>query len=222
MSNNILLDWQTNDTVFLDMDGTLLDLHFDNHFWLEHLPLSYAKQKQISLDAAKQYLNEHYHSMEGTLNWYCLDHWSENLNMDIIALKHEVADRIAIRHNVENFLDYLHQQGQTVILLTNAHRDGMNLKFDHVNIADYFDQVISSHDFQIPKEQENFWETLSSHLDFDKQRSMFIDDNLHVLRNAQRYGIQHLFAIKQPDSQQAMKDTEEFFGLDCFSQLMHT
>ena len=23
------------DTILLDMDGTLLDLHYDNHFWME-------------------------------------------------------------------------------------------------------------------------------------------------------------------------------------------
>ena len=36
------------DTVLLDMDGTLLDLHYDNHFWLEHLPQRYAELHGIS------------------------------------------------------------------------------------------------------------------------------------------------------------------------------
>ena len=29
-----MFDWQDIDTVLLDMDGTLLDLAYDNHFWL--------------------------------------------------------------------------------------------------------------------------------------------------------------------------------------------
>ena len=33
-----LPDWQEIDTVLLDMDGTLLDLHYDNYFWLTHIP----------------------------------------------------------------------------------------------------------------------------------------------------------------------------------------
>src|SRR5688572_6670841 len=33
-----MIDWNAVDTVLLDMDGTLLDLHFDNYFWLTHLP----------------------------------------------------------------------------------------------------------------------------------------------------------------------------------------
>jgi FMN phosphatase YigB (HAD superfamily) len=36
---NNYLDWQEIKTVFLDLDGTLLDLHFDNHFWLEYVPV---------------------------------------------------------------------------------------------------------------------------------------------------------------------------------------
>ena len=38
-----MINWPQIDTVFLDMDGTLLDLHFDNHFWREHMPRRYAE-----------------------------------------------------------------------------------------------------------------------------------------------------------------------------------
>ncbi|MGD8938682.1 MAG: haloacid dehalogenase, partial [Gammaproteobacteria bacterium] len=38
-----MIDWTQIDTVLLDMDGTLLDLHFDNHFWREHVPLRYGE-----------------------------------------------------------------------------------------------------------------------------------------------------------------------------------
>jgi 5'-nucleotidase len=31
-------DWREIDTVLLDMDGTLLDLEFDSHFWLSLVP----------------------------------------------------------------------------------------------------------------------------------------------------------------------------------------
>ncbi|MCP4043692.1 MAG: haloacid dehalogenase, partial [Gammaproteobacteria bacterium] len=34
-----VINWNSIHTVLLDMDGTLLDLHFDNQFWLEHVPL---------------------------------------------------------------------------------------------------------------------------------------------------------------------------------------
>lgn len=220
MLKPILLDWQSNQTVFLDMDGTLLDLHFDNHFWLEHLPMRVAEREEISHDQAREHLHDRYRKMEGTLNWYCLDHWSEALEMDMVTLKREVADRIAIRDNVEHFLTHLHAQDQRVVLLTNAHRDSVNLKFEITGIENHFDRVISSHDFSIPKEEHGFWEKLQTIEDFDKEKTMFVDDNLHVLRNAQVYGIKHLLAIHQPDSQQPPKNTEEFTAIECFTQLI--
>ncbi|MEK9134555.1 MAG: haloacid dehalogenase, partial [Pseudomonadota bacterium] len=30
-----MVAWNNLDTLLLDLDGTLLDLHYDNHFWLE-------------------------------------------------------------------------------------------------------------------------------------------------------------------------------------------
>ena len=53
------LDWHTIDTVLLDMDGTLLDLYYDNHFWREHVPMRFAEKQKISLDQAKQLISGH-------------------------------------------------------------------------------------------------------------------------------------------------------------------
>ena len=72
-----MIDWKKIDTVLLDMDGTLLDLNFDNHFWKEFVPLKYAEQKGISTVSAKQQLEPQFKSMEGKLEWYCLDYWSQ-------------------------------------------------------------------------------------------------------------------------------------------------
>ena len=38
------LPWPEIHTVLLDMDGTLLDLRFDNHFWRELVPERYAER----------------------------------------------------------------------------------------------------------------------------------------------------------------------------------
>ena len=45
---NKVPDWENIETVLLDMDGTLLDLHFDNHFWLQHVPVCYAEKHGLS------------------------------------------------------------------------------------------------------------------------------------------------------------------------------
>lgn len=216
----IPIDWQNIKTVFLDMDGTLLDLHYDNHFWLEHMPKRYAEKHSITLEKAREKLMENYQKHEGSLKWYCLDHWQETLQMDIVSLKHEVAERIAVRENVVEFLDYLRDLGKRVVLLTNAHHKAVELKFGYVDIRHHFDRIITSHDVGLAKEQSGFWEALQKMENFDKEHSLFIDDNVDVLNTALEYGVQYLLAILQPDSQQAVKDTEEFTAVECYTQLM--
>lgn len=220
MAEKISLDWSSIETVFLDMDGTLLDLHYDNHFWLEHLPTRYAEKHSLNVEEAKEQLKARYSSIQGTLNWYCIDHWSELLDIDVIGLKHETSQRIRVRETVEQFLSYLQQQQKYIILLTNAHPKTVEIKFSHTPIGKYFDRVITSHDLGLAKEESGFWDKLHKHVDFDIQHSLFIDDNLDVLRAAQQHNIEHLFAIHKPDSQQDAMDTEEFVPVECFSQLL--
>lgn len=216
----INLNWHEINTVFLDMDGTLLDLHFDNHFWLEHLPVRLAEQRGTTPEEVRAYLYERFAAMEGTLEWYCLDYWQNHLGTDLVALKHEIADRIAIRAHVERFLESLRTRGKRVVLLTNAHQKSVGLKFGYVVLEHYFDHIITSHSLGLPKEHPDFWQKLSEVEVFDPAHSLFIDDNLHVLRAAQAHGVKHLLAIHQPDSQQPPKDTQEFTAVVCYTQLL--
>jgi putative hydrolase of the HAD superfamily len=219
MLDKISLDWKKIHTVFLDMDGTLLDLHYDNHFWLEHMPMRYAEKNQLHPDEAKKQLTSRYGKIKGTLNWYCIDHWSKQLEMDIPALKQEISERIKTRDNVMPFLNFLQQQKKRMILLTNAHPKTIAIKFQQVSIEKYFDKIITSHDIGRAKEEKGFWIKLQKNIDFDIKSSLFIDDNLTVLRAAQQYNIAHLLAIHQPDSQQDVVDTQEFTAIKCFRQL---
>ncbi len=216
----IPIDWQNIETVFLDMDGTLLDLHFDNHFWLEHMPKRYAEKHSISVEQASNALSKKTKAIEGSLDWYCLDYWEKTLDMDIVDLKHEVADRIAIRANVIEFLDYLHGMNKRVVLLTNAHHKTIKLKFGYADIEHYFNCIITAHDVGLAKEQDGFWQALEKIENFNKTQSLFIDDNLAVLNAANQYGVKHLLAIHQPDSQQPIKDTKEYIPIVCYTQIM--
>jgi putative hydrolase of the HAD superfamily len=197
-----MINWQTIDTVLLDMDGTLLDLHYDNHFWMTHLPKRYAEQHSISIAESERKLHEHILELEGTLNWYCLDYWSESLGIDIPSLKKETKHKIKERPHVDTFLNALKINGKAIYLVTNSHPAGIEIKLSETNIEQYFTDVISSHQFQQPKEQQAFWQSLKNHITFDPERTLFIDDNLTVLNAAVNFGIKHILGIHQPDSQQ--------------------
>lgn len=202
------------------MDGTLLDLHFDSYFWFEHLPLRYAESHGVDIAEARTFLEERIRHFEGTLQWYCLDHWSELVKLDVAKLKAEVKHKIKTRPHAETFLARLKALKKRLVLITNSHPDGLALKLNVTEIDQYLDIVISSHEFQSPKEEQNFWRSLQAREHFDPKRSIFIDDTPRILRSAQTFGIEHLVCITAPDSQRAPHEPEEFFGIAHFDEIM--
>ena len=202
------------------MDGTLLDLHYDNHFWLEHLPQRYAQLHGISVAMAQLELEPLFRENAGKLNWYCLDFWTRELNIPVRELKLETAELIALRPDADTFLAALKRAGKQVIMITNAHRDSLSLKLERIELAPYFERLISSHDYGYPKESPQFWDALQADIGFDPTRSLFIDDTLPILRSARAYGVQHLLAVREPDSRKGAKDTEEFDAVDDYRELI--
>jgi len=215
----ITLPWHEIDSVFLDMDGTLLDLHFDNYFWQHHLPVRYAEMYSLSHAEAHAYLVPKFKAAEGTLEWYSIEHWENELEMDLVALKQEVAHLIQVFPYVPEFLDRLRLHGKRVVLVTNAHAKSLNLKMERTLLGGHFDQIHSSHDFDAAKEQQAFWQRLQKVEPFDPERTLMIDDTLSVLRSARTYGIKHLLAVHQPDTQAEPRDTGEFLSVRSFRQI---
>lgn len=215
-----MIDWSRIDTVFLDMDGTLLDLHFDNHFWLEHMPRRYAEYHGLAPETARAHLNAHYARHAGTLNWYCLDFWSSELALDIVQLKEEVVHLIAVRPDVPAFLQTLRASGRRVVMVTNAHPKSLGLKMRETRIDAWFDALISSHQIGLPKEHPDFWAALQTIEPYDKARTLFVDDSLPVLESARTYGIGQLLAVCNPDSRQPYRDCGAFQAITSFEQVM--
>lgn len=215
-----MIDWQTIDTVFLDMDGTLLDLHFDNYFWLSYLPGRYAEHHGLHQDAAAEHLHGIFNEKRGTLDWYCLDFWSDQLRLDIRSLKVEIQHLIRERPQAIHFLQQLKVMGKRRILITNAHPGSLNLKLELTGIGSELDLVISSHQFGFAKEAQEFWQALAEATPFARQRSLFIDDSLSVLTAAEKYGIANLVAINKPDSQSAKIDTAHFNAIEHFDEIL--
>lgn len=215
-----IIDWNQIDTLFLDMDGTLLDLHFDNHFWLEHVPRRYAEAQGLSLPEAREALTGRYQDVLGTLEWYCIDHWSRELGLDIALLKEEVDHLIAIHPHVVDFLQAVKVQGKRVVLVTNAHQKSLALKLDRTQLGGYFDAVICSHDLGLPKENQAFWAQLQQVEPFDCARTLFVDDSPSVLESARGYGIQWLLAVLKPDTKGPLREAGEFAAIHDFSEIL--
>lgn len=215
-----MIDWSIIDVVLLDMDGTLLDLNFDNHFWQEFVPLRYAELHGLELADAKCELAPRFRAMEGKLEWYCLDYWSAELRLNIAGLKLELAGLIAVHPHVTEFLDAVRASGRQLLLVTNAHRDSLKLKMERTCLNRFFDQIIVSHDFGLAKEQPGFWQAMRERHLFDVDRALLVDDSLAVLRSAKQFGIAELVAISKPDSRSPSRTITEFRSIEDFRALM--
>lgn len=204
----------------LDMDGTVLDLAFDNHFWREVVPARYGRSKGISIEDARAELEPHFTSLQGRLQWYCLDYWSELTRLDLAALKAEVRHRIAPLQGAEDFLRAVRNSGRKLWLVTNAHRNSWSLKLEQTGLGPWFERVICSHDFHAPKEDGNFWTRLHARHPFEARRVLFVDDSLPVLRAARSYGIGQLVAIRKPDTTQPAREISELPAVDRLADLL--
>ncbi|MBA6232840.1 MULTISPECIES: GMP/IMP nucleotidase [unclassified Colwellia] len=215
-----MLNWSKISTVLLDMDGTILDLHFDNYFWLHHLPLRYSESAKISLEQAKENLAIHYEKVVGTIDWYCLDYWAEQTKLPIQALKREVQHLISLRCDAHDFMVALRESGREIILVTNAHPDSLLLKIELTQLDKYFDVLYSTHDFGVTKESQLLWERLQGKQGFDLGNTLFVDDSINILESAQQYGFEHLLAVENPDSQKATRTINSFPSTSDFRTLI--
>lgn len=217
---HIDIAWQDVDTVLLDMDGTLLDLAFDNHFWQKLVPETVSQLRDIPLDEARQLISSEYHAVQHTLNWYCLDYWSERLGLDICAMTTEQGRNAVLREDTVPFLDALKACGKRRILLTNAHPHNLAVKLEHTGLAQHLDLLLSTHTFGYPKEDQRLWQAVAEHTGLDPARTLFIDDSEPILDSAAKFGIRYCLGISNPDSGQAEKTYQRHPALNDYRRLL--
>lgn len=198
-------DWDAVTSVCLDMDGTVLDLHFDNLFWLDALPRRWGEQHGVPADVAIPQLHARFDAKRGTLDWYCIDHWSEELDFDIAALKAEMHGQIRYLPGAIEFLDVVRARGKRLLLTTNAHPISLAVKERATRLARHFDALVSSHEFGVPKEETEFWARLAQSHGVDPARTLFVDDSVAVLRAARAAGVGQVFQVLWPDTTQPLR-----------------
>ena len=57
--------------ISFDMDGTIIDMNFDEFLWREEIPKLYAKKNGLSLEEAKKVVFKEYFDVgDEDLRWY--------------------------------------------------------------------------------------------------------------------------------------------------------
>ena len=219
LSSPIQLDWANIDTVLLDMDGTLLDLNYDNHVWNEVVPEAYATLKNISLQDAQTALFEHMKVIKGSIEFYSFDYWDAYTGLNLVELHRRMVDLVAYRHGALEFLRWLRAQNKFVAIATNAHPSSIMVKEERIPISQEVDAVASSATLQAPKEAQDYWHELNKIHPFNPERTLFVDDNEPVLAAAQAYGIRHLLCIHTPDSERPTRTGLGYPAFDHFSEI---
>ena len=204
----------------LDMDGTILDLAFDSYVWKQLVPERYAVHHDLPHEVARKRLFAKYASIQGDLEWYCLDHWSERLGFDVLGLHEEVHDRIEYLPGAQAFLKHVRDLDIRVLLVTNSHPDTLHLKESTLGFSRYFDGLHSAHSYGHAKEHQDFWHALQDEEGFDPQTTLFVDDTLPVLRSAAKYGIKMPVTVTYPDTSEPKRNGSEFVGVEGIHELL--
>ena len=180
------------DCVLLDMDGTLLDKYFDDYFWEHLVPEKYADKHNITFGRAKEELLARYKSHEQTLNWTDIDFWSRELHLDILALKEQIRHIIEVHPHVESFLKLMQQREKRTFIATNAHYKVLDLKLRKTDLGKYLTGSLTSDAIGFPKEKVEFWQRAEQQIGFHRERTLFVDDTLAVLKTAKAFGIKYV------------------------------
>ena len=212
--------WDSIETVLLDMDGTLLDRHFEDFFWDELVPRRYATKHRLPLAAAKEKLKTIYQSKLNTVYWGDIAYWEKRLDLRLWGLRYQTQHLVRMHPHTMRFLKFLKQRKKKVYLVTAALRADVDFKLSTNAIGCYFDGIFSEFEIGASKKSVVFWEKLQRLIGFKKNSTMVADDEASVLKAAKKYGIKWIVLKKTFSSKKEPRASDEFISVRHFDDIL--
>jgi GMP/IMP 5'-nucleotidase len=217
----VAIVWDQIDDVLLDMDGTLLDRHFDNFFFEEELPRRYAVLQGLSFEESRERLMAMYRSVEGELAWTDLHYWTDRVGIDVVAMHKELNHMIGFLPGAEEFLRQLRQRGKRVTVITNAHQTGVAVKAAKTGLDQHVDRIVDAFEVGYLKMRSEYWPSCQQLVGFEPRRSLYVDDDESCLDAAKRFGIVEIIHSAKSSSQLAPAFSTSFASVEELSLLMN-
>ena len=214
--------WNKITHVLLDLDGTLLDRDFDDVFWERTVPGEYALQHGISFEDAHKKFMTAYQNQEGTQNWFDIDYWSREFGLDIFALQVREEEKICPLPGTIEFLEFIHNMGKSVHIITDAHPQTVSIKMGRVPLDRYFDTLLSAFEVKCIKKEPCFWTAAQEIIGFSTESTLFIDDRPAILESAQQFGISYVFHKAGASSSRPHEFHGSFFPIIDFKEIIYT
>lgn len=202
--------------ISFDLDGTLMKSTYADLVWLEGLPKFYAKEKEIDIEKAKQYLKKEYDEIgDNRVEWYDLEYWFNHFNLknDWRDLLEKYRYAIEPFPEVPNVLRRLYQKYE-LIIISNAKREFIEIELQETELRKYFTFVFSStSDFHKVKKVPEFYKMICNKISINPDEMIHIGDHKEFdYTIPMKLGIQsfYLNRKKTTKGEYIVYDLEEF------------
>lgn len=163
-----------------DLDGTLVGLDFTDLVWHQGIPALYARRAGMDLVQAQELVLREYQRVgDGALEWYDIAYWFGyfDLSGGWQDLLEQYAAQVRVYPEVHETLSRLRER-YSLIVLSNAAREFIDIEMDRGGLAEYFDLIVSAtSDFGLVKKSPEFYRRICELLGIGPQELTHIGDH---------------------------------------------
>ena len=166
--------------MLLDLDGTLLDLAYDNYVWMGRIPDSRSRPS-LSIPEAQAAIAPKFRAWAGKLEWYSIDSGARTGARHRPGASRGGAGRLAARAHSAVSSSALPRRGKRLALMTNAHPSILEIKHARTGVLDLPRRRLHLARLRRPKEDPWVLGSGRAAERGDPARTLFVDDSAAVL-----------------------------------------